>query len=117
MFKRIKNMAWWIKNGPETYEFNLGIHSGFPRCCVWYWSLIWQHIRVKEVREDGELVAVFDPTRMWILEHIYDRFIKGRDVGYIQCPLCLIRGRVEPVHHCIPDSRICFPFDPNRFPK
>lgn len=69
------------------WHWECGRHSGIPACCRVWWLTVWQ---------------VLHPFMRWWQngdpEHFYHRWSEGW--GYVPCPGCIVRGRVNVVKSC-----------------
>jgi hypothetical protein len=91
----------------ESFGYRMGIHSGFPLCCVTFWCLVWSQMGVIDGWTlDGKPVWIASKQR-WLLDHIWRPLERGKDRQYVSCPWCLVRGHFVETHDCERDNPEC----------
>ncbi len=85
---------YWLRRA--LLDVDMGRCSGFPDCCITFFSTAW---RVFYGKGDVPL----NQKSAWKVRVIRWYHEKAGDHGYVPCPLCLISGARVRVHRCTPE--------------
>lgn len=66
-------------------DIKCGIHSGFPICCISFYSFLWRPVLIR-----------YPLLRSW-----HDALERDKGPGYIRCPLCMLRRHIVDVKECV----------------
>ena len=87
-------------------DIECGLHSGFPPCCVAFWTFGYNKLRfINEILPISSIGSV--TFKQWLSHNIKVKYLyfgknKGNKYvfGYIPCPICLIRINKKTVKRC-----------------
>lgn len=86
----------------SLFTINCGLHSGFPECCVVFHTLTYS----------------WNPASEEFAHHYYNVGNSPQRAGHIQCPACILKGKVDPLVRkcrCWAEARILKLVDAGRY--
>ena len=99
---------FWHMFRTTPQDIRCGIHSGFPPCCIAFFIGPWKLVSL--IGRDHCSHNILWST-YWTLRTLSEE-LYNNESRYIQCPICLARGKVIEAKDCN-----CRYYDPFHQPK
>ncbi len=83
----------------ELWTIECGLHSGFPYCCIIFFTMVWKPMMHELYDNDGYFVSTSEIYNNYrrMLDSYKD---KNGHIGYVPCPACFLERNFVKVKQC-----------------